>query len=539
MQPYLDRFGSERADDDYARGDAYREMFLETPALRTFLNRDPGYRYILGTMGAGKSILLLKLREHLEMQHRGSSLFAPRGGSRVYTPSAEFANSVSYTAFWKLERKGRPDLNAWTQLWEWALLLCVLAHWKKWSEDGPQLHLERLSALCEANGDDPFASIASFLNRDQQSRPSGTAQLPPTQDMRAFVESYANDFPPTYVFLDSQDDFFQDSPDFWTASALGCRNAIDQILRRSNHRLHLVMTVRPEMLWSTRTAADATRHVSDMFKIEWNDNHLAEIFSKRASLLRDEFLSLPELRTTNPIAAFFGLEFFAADDHYLQHPTIENHGVGDGVPIREPLMQYLLRHTLGRPREMILLGNHILEARVRANHKGLTQRAVREAVGQTAHEIALAYLGEIKQRWPWRSDTDGSADVSLKRFLRDYVGSNIIDAPVYGQIEQDYVESCDASIAPDSEFGPFSVLASAGLIGWPRNDQDNASKVSQHFPRPGAPDRRGTQIPKTVKKILVHPILYDPEFAITVQKGFVVGPGVTSEMDSARKMGLV
>ena len=214
---------------------------------RLELEFGPGLTVLTGETGAGKSILLLKLREHLEMQHRGSSLFAPRGGSRVYTPSAEFANSVSYTAFWKLERKGRPDLNAWTQLWEWALLLCVLAHWKKWSEDGPQLHLERLSALCEANGDDPFASIASFLNRDQQSRPSGTAQLPPTQDMRAFVESYANDFPPTYVFLDSQDDFFQDSPDFWTASALGCRNAIDQILRRSNHRLHLVMTVRPEM----------------------------------------------------------------------------------------------------------------------------------------------------------------------------------------------------------------------------------------------------------------------------------------------------
>src|SRR5262245_40548919 len=120
---YFDNFGSERADADFARStDAHEDgVFLGTTEVADFLGRVPDYAYVLGTMGSGKSILLLKKWTHIEQTRRGS-LLIPTGSGRVFTPSVEFANSVRWTNYWQLERNGRPDINAWTAIWEWALL---------------------------------------------------------------------------------------------------------------------------------------------------------------------------------------------------------------------------------------------------------------------------------------------------------------------------------------------------------------------------------------------------------------------------------
>ncbi len=538
----LDRFGSERADDDYARGDTYRDMFLETASLKDFFNRDPAYRYVLGTMGAGKSILLLKMREHIESLKKGSILLPP-GGSRVYTPSAEFANSVHWAGFWKLEKRGQQDVNAWTQMWEWALLRCIVLEWLRWAratETSP--HIQRLENLVKVLGDhgsDPFTAIAEFVTSMGDQLPGGNPKLPPTRDLREFIESFANDFPPTYVFIDSQDDFFQDSPDFWTTSALGCKYAVDQVVRRSNHRIHILMTLRPEMLWRKKMEADAMRHHGDMFRLEWTQHQLIDIFMKRAALLRDDLLRTPGLKNHDPFAAFFGKRFYDPLDPDCSGPaTIDNYGVGDGRPITERLEQYLYRHTLGRPREMILLGNHILDARLRTSAAVDDQSCVRSAVAQAAHTIALAYIGEIKQRWPWKSTADGSADISLKRFLRDYVRSNVIETENITMIERDYLDTCLA-VRLDDDSTPFSVLASAGLVGWPIRDKHDVNMVVQYFPQAGAPDALGQRIPMKVKAIVIHPVLYGAEFAIQTQKGLVVGPGVSTDLQTARQVGLM
>lgn len=537
---HLDRFGSERADDDYARGDSHRDVFLETQAVRNFLVRDPSFRYVLGTMGSGKSILLLKLREHIEATQRGVIL-APTTGGRVFTPSVEFANAVRWTAFWKLERNGRQDINAWTQMWEWALLRCILFEWSRWSRGGDDRHSERFAALTETlrgAGADPFTSIAEFVGGEGGLGPAGNPRLPTTRLMREFLEANANDFPPTYAFIDSQDDFFQESPHFWTASALGCKYAIDQIVRRSNHRVHLVMTLRPEMLWRTKADADALRFRGDMFSLDWSFDEVIAIFARRAGLLRDDLLRAPRLRARDPFAAFFGRQFYDSDDNEMKgQAKIDNHAVGRNTPISESLTEYLFRHTLGRPREIILIGNQIIEARLKGSNSS-EQKLVRDAVAAAAHTIALAYIGEIKQRWPWRVSPDEAPGPSLQRFLRDYVGTNVIATQDLSQIEREYFETCEPT-GTDVESTPFSVLASAGLVGWLVADKQHVEMYVQFFPNAGAPDAPGQRIPATVKAVLVHPILYGHEFAIQARKGLVVGPGVRTTLQVARQMGLV
>lgn len=523
---FHDTFGSERADADFARSDLAADdgVFLHTAEVEEFLTRDPDYAYVLGTMGSGKSILLLKKWLHLERSHTGV-LLVPRIAGRVFTPSVAFATTVRWTSFWQLERNGKHDVDLWTQLWEWALLGCVLSQWSSFSESHGEARVARdiQTLLQNPNlSEDPYDSIARQLEVGEGAKPlhDGHAVLPSSEMMRRFLEKHANEFPPTYVFLDNQDDFFNDAPQFWTASALGCKYAIDQLHRRSAHRVHFFLTLRPEVLWSVSTNADATRHHSDVFRTEWGVEHLTAMFEKRAARLKDAHLQLPNLRLRSPLAAFFGPQFFDPLDRSFHNPVIDNYGVAEERPVREKLMRYLLRHTLHRPRELIIIGNEILRRRRElANGGALTQEIVRDAVASAAHLIALAYIGEIKQRWTWTKQGE-SAEDAIKRFLKQEIYCNVLPTREIPDIERKFLHSCGKFYDPHSP-GPMSVLASAGLLGWPVNSRSQVRSMRQYFPRPG--DTPVQVLPKTVPYVLVHPVLYGPEFGIKTKKGIVVG----------------
>lgn len=526
---FLASFGSERADADYARraelGDD-DNIYLETMATQDFLERDPHYPFVLGTMGAGKSILLLKKWGVIEAASKEGAIIAPRSAGRVYTPSANFANTVRFTSYWQIERDGSQNVDAWTQVWEWALLGCVAKQWLNATHEDevkPIRELREHLAQDSNLRDDPYDSIAQYLELTESKGvgPAGNPELPHPERLRSFMERHANSFPPTFVFLDNQDDFFNDAPDFWTASTLGCKYAIDQLHRRSDHRVHFFLTLRPETLWRVEAAADAARGFGDVFRIEWTQEQLIEMFARRAAKLQEPLLAAPRLRQSNPLAAFFGSHFYDTTDRHFEKPYISNYGAAKHDPISEPLGSYLLRHTLGRPREIILLGNQILHTRrIASPNARWGQGAVREAVAAASHTIALAYIGEIKHRWQWRRPGE-TAEEAIKRFLRDHVETNVIPVADLQQIEARFLETCERKPSP-YEKGPFTVMASAGLIGWPRSDLGAVGRFRQYFPQPGS--IRELQIPQTCKQVLVHPVLYGEPFNILTKKGVVVGP---------------
>lgn len=525
-----DTFGSEAADADFARADldGSDSVFLQTADVKEFVERQPDYTYVVGTMGIGKSILLLKKWSHLERTKPGV-LLAPRSAGRVYTPSATFANTVRSVAFWKLTVRGEPNIDAWTQVWEWALLGCVLRHWQAHAESrGDTKQALDLASLMDNPNirDDPFDSIASQLEVDESSAaaPHSKSALPQADHLRRYLERYANEFPPTYVFLDNQDDFFNDEPSFWTASATGCQYAIEQLHRRSGHRVHFFLTLRPEVLWTTAMHSHATRAHGAVFRTEWSHEHLVSMFSKRAARLRDNLLISPHLRQRNPLAAFFGPRFFDIGDRTNSSPYILNYGAADGQPRREGLMSYLIRHTLGRPRELIIHGNEILaHRRAAAVSESDTQEIVREAVAFAANRIALAYLGEIKHRWRWQRAHERPEE-AIRRFLKDRVEHNVFKTSDITDIEREFVHSCDGMTYEEGTPGPLAMLASAGLIGWPNTDIHKTQRLKQYFPRPG--DSSEQTLSQKTRWLLVHPVLYGDSFGIKARKGLIVGNGL-------------
>jgi len=194
----------------------------------------------------------------------------------------------------------------------------------------------------------------------------------------------------------------------------------------------------------------------------------------------------------------------------------------------EELTSYLLRHTLGRPRELIMLGNEILRARRTAKREdAFKQHVVREAVARAAHAIALAYIGEIKNRWAWHKEGELPED-AIKRFIRDFIPKSVVPMGDLDLLEAKFMESCGVVASTDGKT-PVTVLASAGLLGWPETDRSHVGGRKQHFAPPGID--RDVSIPATVDCVLVHPILYGADFDVESVKGIVVGPGLPFRRD--------
>lgn len=525
---YYDDFGSGDAQRDIARSeDALESLFIETEGIRNFLLRDQDIPFLVGSKGAGKSLLLFK--KYVQITRKSGVLYAPGNGRRAYAPTKDFADTVKWAPFWKLlDDSGHAVLESWAVLWEWALLSSalstILAHCRP-----PQLD-EKTRRACErllsgVAHQDPFHWLHSYLSQmeDPSTQVLGKLVLPKPEPLRDLLVDHVADFPPVYIFIDHHDDYFQEHPEFWIASNCGCFAASRAIAASTNQRIHFLVTLRPEVYWRLAENQDFSKWESEFFTIWWNDRNLVDMFTTRAKLLKRHLLRAPEFVATDPLRAFVGNEFW---DEGTRRCIIANSVVRPESRDGEPLMQYLIRHTLRRPRDLIAIGNEII--RSRADMMGAdAQSILRHAVNVAASRvIGESYMGEVSARWPW----DGHNTMDGIRTLLASIGKNILSRKEAEKVQAKFAKAHRQDV---QTCHPLCTLASFGLIGWPIQDKNTGGQV-QYFLRPG--ERRSIHIPASAQWILVHPILYGEPYHIAAVEGQVVGAGLPFD---SRKVGKV
>ena len=518
---YYDYFGDPNAPRDIARSDSVvDDLFIETAAIKRFLSRYPEYHIIVGSKGTGKSLLLFK--KAVLATKKSGIVIAPAPPQKAYVPGLKFADGERWVPYWPLsDHRGRPLLVQWAGLWEWALLVSICHTWRLHArrQEDQTLLAELDEVLQGQDQDNPYALIADALQGMAAGveQFKGKARLPDSRRLHAFMLRHVGSLPPPYVFLDNQDDLFFDYPEFWKASGQGCFLAIQQLQDASNHRIHIFVTLRPEIVWELSKMQHYPQWVSDIFHIQWQDDELIEVLRSRARYLKRELLPSPELIEEDPLHAFLGQELFDAkrNDYLIRVPLAETSGDGEAaIPVRD----HILRHTLRRPREMIILGNAVLDARLRSAKSGLDSDVVfREAIDKKASsDIAKPYLAEIKHRWPWGT----YPDQSLLHFIVRHLSKNVLSPAEVRWMVQAFA---DEEGIPVEKARPITQLASLGLIGWPVEDPASGDMI-QHFVLPGEQDV--DVLPAGIKWFLVHPILYAAPFHIGVVQGNVIGPGL-------------
>ncbi|MCE9658929.1 MAG: hypothetical protein K8R60_10245 [Burkholderiales bacterium] len=480
------------ADDIRVAEDFDESLLHRTPEIEGFLSRDRDDKFIvIGTKGFGKT-LLLKAKRVL-YQREGNATCLPTGnlldkpiGDKIFGREA-----IALLATSPLP---------WSKLWLSAIALAVLKH------VGAHRNLEVGPKLAGLVADAQLHSVIDHFVRLLDFTPSELQRAANDTDGHLVPRLRALNAP-LALFIDGIDEYFNKhvedgpsspsvtgelSPNVWYFAQLGLVEVAYQ-LRRINHHLKVFAAIRKEAYarLPQRTAM-AQQYRGSAVDIVYSPESLHEIFVNNVRLVRSEYMVRPDLAKTRPLEAFFGRT------SVIDTATREE----------EDVFEYVCRHTLLRPRDLMTIGERL--AALRPDERRNEYR-MKEAIHHSATEIAHEYLAEIA---PY------VAGLETESVFPDLPG------PVLSRAEAEALIRGGTGEGVGTD--PLSALYRVGLLGYVQHDRVRG-EWRQRFLRPGEATLETDGALPRAPHYLVHPVLVDligrinPAFLQRVDRTNVVG----------------
>ena len=228
----------------------------------------------------------------------------------------------------------------------------------------------------------------------------------------------------------------------------------------------------------------------DELRHHWGDAY--EIFVNNVRRVKADAMVKPELAKSSPLEAFLGRK-----------------GVVDtATREEEDAFEYVCRHTLLRPRDLMTIGERLVALRPDDRRN---EYRLQESVNLAAVEIAHEYLAEIA---PYVAGLDPDR---LFRLLPGHVMTRAqLDA---------VAEQCGANACGHD---PFGALWRCGLLGYVQHDRVRG-EWRQRFLRPGEATLETESALPASTRYLLHPVLFDvvarlnPAFAQRIDRVNIVG----------------
>ena len=461
--------------------DIGEDLFHETPWISDFLAPDNTSRLLLvGTKGFGKTLLLLAKR--LRFERERSSLHLLPENDLVDKPAGQ------------VRIFSRPDIDKILQdemYWENVWLMSIVLAIHKASETRVD-HLQPPLGGLAADGNlvtimDFFPAILDLSRRDY---------FRAQRDFHnVLVPSYRRIHTPIAAFVDNVDEYFDahltrqertkghvgaTEKRFWYAAQTGLAKAI-RSLHGINHHIKIFASIRKEAFQQLLDVDPrAQQFEGSAIKIQYDAHDLLNIFTRNLGLE-------PDTNLIDRAAESAFDRFFGAHNRMLWHAHV-------GEP--EPVWDFILRHTLFRPRDLMSMG-YALSQIPPENREAL---AIKHAVHETSKSIALSYVNEIS---PHMSD-----GVDFRRLFA-LIPTNILTRKELEEIALLYnwewhQHDIDAD---DPHFiHIFGALFKTGLLGYVTYLPTRQVEVQQ-FVLPGektfAPDR---SLPVS-EFYIIHPVL--------------------------------
>ena len=223
-------------------------------------------------------------------------------------------------------------------------------------------------------------------------------------------------------------------------------------LRRINHHLKVFAAVRKEAYASLpKRTAMAQQYRGSAVDIDYPPESLREIFINNARLVKADRLVRPARARSNPLEAFLGRSSVTDTSTHEEEDALE----------------YLCRHTLLRPRDLMTIGERLSARRPEERRHELR---LKEAVDEAASEIAQEYLAEVA---PYIGELD------LEPLLARLPGQVLTRAEV-----EALEPSAEASTEVALSRRVLAVLYRVGLLGYVQHDRTRG-EWRQRFLRPG------------------------------------------------------
>jgi hypothetical protein len=487
------------ADDIRVADDFDESLLHRTPEIDSFLTPDRDDKFIvIATKGFGKTLLLKAKR--ILYQRDGRSGCLPTG-NLLDKPIGDKIFGREALAFFAA------SALPWSKLWLTAIAMAALKH----AGEVDDLRVSpRLAGLID---DDRLHSVIDHFVRLLDFTPSELQRCATDTDghlvprLRALTS-------PLAIFIDGVDEYFNKhvenrgespsvtgelSPNVWYFAQLGLVEVAYQ-LRRINHHLKVFAAVRKEAYsrLPQRTAMSQQFRGSAV-DIVYSRESLREIFINNIRLLKADRMVLPERWRTHPLEAFLGRP------HVTHIYTREE----------EEVFDYVCRHTLLRPRDLMTIGERLAALRPEERRD---EFRLKEGVNLAATEIAFEYLAEIAPHL---------GDLDLDGFLRRLPGHILTRE----EAERLFAEHNAAGGGGEAKH-VFCALYRAGLIGYVDHDRVRGEAV-QRFLRPGEATLEPDGVLPRATHYLVHPVLSDvigrsnPAYLQRIDRVNIVGYGRT------------
>jgi class 3 adenylate cyclase len=461
------------ADDIRVAEDFDEALLHRTPEIDNFLTPDRDDKFIvIGTKGFGKTLLLKAKR--ILYQREGRAICLPNG-NLLDKPIGDKIFGREALAFFSASPL------PWSKVWLAAIALTVLKHVD--AVDGLKVNARLTNLIVDAQLHsviDHFVRLLDFTPSDLQRCANDTdSHLVPR--LRSLKTSLT-------LFIDGIDEYFgkhvedrpvnasvtgELSPEIWYYSQLGLVEVAYQ-LRRINHHLKVFAAIRKEAYarLPQRTAM-VQQYRGIAVDIAYSPESLREIFVNNIGLLKSERMVLPGRLRSNALEAFLGRT--SVTDLYTRE--------------EEDAFEYICRHTLLRPRDLMTIGERLSALRPDERRNELH---LKEAVNLAAIEIAHEYLAEIAPH---------VGDLELDRLFQRLPGQVLSRAEVDAlQVEGDN-EAGDTGRA-------LHALYKVGLLGYVQHDRVRG-QWRQRFLRPGDATLDPSGALPTAAHYLVHPVLTD------------------------------
>ena len=364
------------ADDIRVAEDFDESLLHRTPEIEAFLTPERDDKFIvIGTKGFGKT-LLLKAKRVL-YQRAGQAICLPSGNLLDKPIGDKIFGRESIALF-------SASPLPWSKVWLSAIAMAALK--QVGATEGLKLGARTGGLIADAQLHsviDHFVRLLDFTPSELQRCATETdGHLVPR--LRALKS-------PLAIFIDGIDEYFNKhvedlpasasvtgelSPNVWFFAQLGLVEVAYQ-LRRINHHLKIFAAIRKEAYarLPERTAM-VQQYRGSAVDIVYSPESLHEIFVNNIRLVKPDRMVKPELGKNKPLEAFLGRT--SVVDTYTRE--------------EEDAFEYVCRHTLLRPRDLMTIGERLTALRPDERRN---EYRLKEAVNQAATEIAHEYLAEI------------------------------------------------------------------------------------------------------------------------------------------------
>ena len=470
------------------------DILLLNDEMRDFLDKDNSIQsFVVATKGIGKTILLKMKRESM-----ASFLMIPESGIDKFA----FSDNLSRDSV-ELFR----NLSNIESIWSIAVIMATLRRVQYAFAQGEICHfLAGLYSKRQVSSVSEYFSHLIHANRDDYFRAKSDLESVLVPAFKRAVTM------PIAIFIDNIDEYFNKhldpqaaesvagvlEPELWYTAQMGLVLSFFN-LHKFNHHVKLFASIRKEALSRYRTEQVLFQQVSERtLELRYSSLELERIFLNNLRReAKDRFIE-PSRADKDPVPAFFG---FAK----IRHKQVK---------CDEDLVEYIVRHTLSRPRDLMQIG----KALCRLAPEERSQDSLRSVVQEVSADIVSTYLSEVRPhvesidlpRILALIDTNALTRERLRDICRQYnavVTGGRAGAAVSatrnlwipceaGEADCANCEGCDV----------FSVLYKVGLLGHLVNDGSKSTRI-QKFCLPGEKTFEGGNLLPDSELYIVHPIL--------------------------------